>query len=825
MEEFRRPGAAALDDVVVTHQLSSRSRRAPDPVRENDALHALVRDLADKPRQVLQLLVDIALDLCDAGSAGVSLRERTPDGGELFRWITAAGQLAAYVETAAPADSPCGVCLARGAPQLFARPARHFAYLAAYPVIDEVLVIPFHVTGELRGTLWVASHDPARRFDGEDVRLLTALADFTGATVHRLEAEAALRRGEELLRTQLRLARAMTDDVAEALFLTDAAGAVTFANRGAEALLGWPAGDLVGRPLHDVVHRRADDIVCAVADCPMAGGGGASPRYEDVFVRRDGAAIEVACSRTLLDGGDGTLVIVQDVSAWKRAERERARYASQLVGLSAAATMIHSLSLGDALAVVTEQAREIIGAHQGRITLTGGPDAVPPPVVSRSAKYAAWDAVELEPTGPVLSAPLLDGEGGPMGVLQLCDKYEGDFSAQDEAILRQLAQLASVAAQNARRYEHEHSARVAADGANAAKDAFLGILAQELRNPLGVILSGLGVLERSGTETPEATRVRELIRHHTRQLARLLDGLLDLARISQGRIQLRPGVVDLRAIADIAVQAYRDRFDARGQRVVVSVPESPVHVFGDPARLQQIAGNLLDNASKYTPTGGSVWLSVEPVNDEVLVSVRDNGLGIPSDKLEAIFELFTQLDPPPAAGDGGLGVGLTLVRRLTEMHGGRVHAHSDGRGRGSEFIVRLRLARPPAAARRRAAPTVRRSYRVLLIDAHAAARDTLRLALELEGHHVEVFANGILALEAAPRLRPDVALVDLGVPGVDGDEVARRLRAACGRAVRLFAISGDGQPEDVRHALDAGFEGHLTKPVEIDEILRILDGL
>ena len=889
MAEFRRPGAAALDEVLITHQLGSRERRAPDPARENDAIHALVRNFSAKPQRVLQLLVDVALDLCRAGSAGISVRERTGDGGELFRWAALAGQLAAYVGLTTPAEaSPCGVCVAGGAPQLFALPARHFAHMAELPApIDEALVIPFHVDGEVRGTIWILSHDGGTRFDAEDARLMTALAEFTGAAVHRLELEAALRcseerlrgvgedlterrRGEQVLREQLLVARAITDHATEAFFLTDATGRVTFANRAAEQLLGRPARELTGRVFHDLVHHGGNGTRCVAEACALSAAATADRpgHHDDVFVRSDGRAVHVSYSGARLDCGDsiGGIIAVRDDSGRKRAEQQRAWYASQMAGLSGAATSIHSLSLNDALAVITERAREIVGAHQAMTVMTSPHEGAPPlGTVSLSEKYAAWRDHELRPGTSALellvcrsnrpfrlttaeldahptrgsleddgsgrpplrgwlAAPLQDRDGNNLGLIQLSDKYEGEFTDQDEAVLLQLAQMASVAIHNAQLYEQGEAARATAEAANAAKDEFLAMLAHELRNPLGVILNGVSVLDRHGSHAPESIRVRELIRHHTRHLARLLDDLLDLARISQNKIQLRSEVLDLRAVIDITVQAYRDGFEARGQKVSVSMPERPVYVYGDRTRLQQITGNLFDNASKYTPSGGSVWLAVEEIGDEALLSVRDNGIGIPPDKLESIFDLFTQLDVSLARTEGGLGIGLTLVRRLTEMHGGRVHAHSDGRGSGSEFIVRLRRARA-AASVARPVPAPRRAYDILIIEDNAAARETLRFVLELEGHRVEVSADGLAGVEAGERQRPDVAFVDIGLPGLDGYEVARRLRAVRGDGVRLFAITGYGQPEDVRRARHAGFDGHLTKPVEAEEVLRILASL
>lgn len=869
MAEFRRPRAAALDDVLITHQLGSRERRGGDSARENDAIHALVRELTAKPPRIFQLLVDIAVDLCRAGSAGISLRERAPDGSELVRWVAVAGQLAGYVGATTPADgSPCGVCLARGAPQLFEQPARHFAYLADLPaVIDEALVVPFLTNGDLRGTIWVHSHDGALRFDAEDTRLMTTLADFASLAVHRLSVD---RRGSEE-RVEEQVARAITEHAAEAVVLTDATGRVRFANRGAAELLGRSAGELTGRVFHDLVHGGGNGARCVGESCGLVPSTPADRpgHHDDVFMRHDGSAVPVVYSRAHVDlgGSTGEVIVARDDTGRKRADQERAWYASQLAGLSGAAASIHSLSLNEALAVITERAREIVGAHQALTLLAASVEEAPSlGTVSLSEKYSAWRGHELRPgLSPLdllvhrsnrssrlttaeldahparpsvddessgrpplrgwLAAPLRDRDGNPIGLIQLSDKYEGEFTEQDEAILLQLAQMASVAIHNAQLYEQGQAARATAESANAAKDEFLAMLAHELRNPLGVILNSVGVLDRHGSHAPESVRVRELIRHQTRHLARLLDDLLDLARISQGKIQLRSGVLDVRAVIDITVQAFRDGFEARGQKVWVSMPDAPVYVYGDRTRLQQIAGNLLDNASKYTPAGGAVWLAVEEIGDEVLLSVRDNGIGIPPDKLESIFDLFTQLDASLARTEGGLGMGLTLVRRLTEMHGGRVHAHSDGRGHGSEFIVRLRRARAPAVDPASAVHSARRSYDILIVEDNAAARETLRFVLELEGHRVEASADAVAGVEAAVRQRPDVAFVDIGLPGVDGYEVARRLRAVRGDGVRLFAITGYGQPEDIRRARHAGFDGHLTKPVEVEEILRILGSL
>ncbi|HEX3178633.1 MAG TPA: ATP-binding protein [Methylomirabilota bacterium] len=353
------------------------------------------------------------------------------------------------------------------------------------------------------------------------------------------------------------------------------------------------------------------------------------------------------------------------------------------------------------------------------------------------------------------------------------------------------------------------------------KDDFLAMLAHELRNPLAPILSAMQVIRRHPDNEDVVQRAREVVERQVRHQARLLDDLLDVSRITRGRITLRKTAVDVRAAVAAAVEATRPMIDGRGHTLSVVVPDTPLSVQADPTRLTQIVTNLLDNAAKYTNPGGQIDVHAERDGNAVVLRVRDTGIGIPPDMQGRIFDLFTQVDAPIARTLGGLGLGLSLVRSLVELHGGSISVASEGRERGTEFTVRLPVGAADApAGEARATPPAGRH--VMVIEDNADARDMLRIALELEGHRVETAADGVTGVETAIRTRPDVILIDLGLPGLDGYAVARRLRVVLGDRVTLVALTGYGQSEDRRRTREAGFDAHLVKPVDPDVLSRAL---
>ena len=309
-----------------------------------------------------------------------------------------------------------------------------------------------------------------------------------------------------------------------------------------------------------------------------------------------------------------------------------------------------------------------------------------------------------------------------------------------------------------------------------------------------------------------------------------MDDLLDLVRIAQGKMQVRPEWVDLGQVARRAADASRPLCEARRQELTVSVPASPVRLWADPTRLEQVLTNLLNNAARYTPEGGHIWLTATTEGAEAVVRVRDTGIGIPPEMLSRIFGLFAQVERPQERARGGLGIALALVKSLTEMHGGSVEAHSAGSGQGSEFVVHWPLAveqtpesapAPPAVA-----PTTERAVRVLLVDDNVDAAESLAMLLRLWGCEVVVAHDGPDALRAAETQRPEVALLDIGLPGMDGYELARRLRAAADtRGLRLVALTGYGLAADRERALAAGFDEHLVKPASLEVVQQVIERL
>ncbi|MBY0527279.1 MAG: PAS domain S-box protein [Gemmataceae bacterium] len=363
---------------------------------------------------------------------------------------------------------------------------------------------------------------------------------------------------------------------------------------------------------------------------------------------------------------------------------------------------------------------------------------------------------------------------------------------------------------------------------NRRKDEFLAMLAHELRNPLAPIRNAAHLLRMHATDEPQQQWAHDVIERQLEHLTRLVDDLLDVSRLSGGKIKLRKEVLDVATVLTRAVETARPLIDARRHRLRVTLPDEPVHLFADATRLAQVVGNLLNNAAKYTEEGGLIWLEAKRQGPEVIIRVRDTGVGIATDMLPRVFDLFTQVDQTLDRSQGGLGIGLTLVRRLTEKHGGRVHVSSSGPGQGSEFSVWLPVwteappVGPPIASAR---PVDGRGSgrRVLVVDDKVDAVESLARLLNLIGHETRTAQDGPAALEQARRFRPDVVLLDIGLPGMDGYEVARRLRQRPETArAQLVAVTGYGQEEDRRLSREAGFDLHLVKPVDLTVLQELI---
>jgi signal transduction histidine kinase/CheY-like chemotaxis protein len=374
--------------------------------------------------------------------------------------------------------------------------------------------------------------------------------------------------------------------------------------------------------------------------------------------------------------------------------------------------------------------------------------------------------------------------------------------------------------------QHDRAAAALQD-ADRRKDEFLAILAHELRNPLAPIRNSLHIMRLTGAQDPVIARVGQMMERQVNHMVRLVDDLFEISRITRGKIELRKERVEIETVVRNALEASRPLIDAAGHALTLHIASAPLIVEADPVRLAQVIANLLNNAAKYTDPNGQISLTIAERDGGAVISVRDSGTGIPAEMLPRVFDLFTQFDQGTERAQGGLGIGLTLVKSLVELHGGVVSVTSAGRGQGSEFQVRLPLAARHAPNKVLSeSPRDRQSFAgrcVLVVDDNRDAADSLAVLLQCIGADVHVAYSGAEALDALERCRPAVVLLDIGMPGMDGHEVARRLRQRSGfEHVTLVALTGWGQEDDMRRTREAGFDHHMVKPADIQTLTHLL---
>jgi signal transduction histidine kinase/DNA-binding response OmpR family regulator len=431
----------------------------------------------------------------------------------------------------------------------------------------------------------------------------------------------------------------------------------------------------------------------------------------------------------------------------------------------------------------------------------------------------------------VIVLPLVTAGRG-IGAVLVCLSH----ASVDRTAVGELIERSAGALENARLYrtlqleiEERRAVEAQLQTSNRRKDEFLAMLSHELRNPLAPIRTALEVIRRLAPAEPKLTWATEVTGRQVNHLTRLVEDLLDVARINQGKIALQMEALDLRTVLAHAVETVRPFIESRRHQLSKDIPDAPVMLRGDFARLSQVVANLLNNAAKYTEEGGLIELTLSVHRQgEAVISVRDDGIGIDGELLPNVFELFEQGKQSLDRSQGGLGVGLTLVQRLVELHEGSVAAGSPGVGRGSEFRVILPCLAPvtaphePATEVPAATPPI--GCRILVVDDNGDAADATSVLLELSGHEVKTVGDGMDALAAAPIFAPDVVLLDIGLPGMDGYEVAVFLRGLPEtRSSCLIALTGYGQPADRARAREAGFDHHLTKPADPDELLAVID--
>jgi PAS domain S-box-containing protein len=613
--------------------------------------------------------------------------------------------------------------------------------------------------------------------------------------------------------------RLLVEEVRDyAIFMLDPEGFIVSWNAGAEAIKGYKAEEIIGQHFSgfypaEAVERCVPDYELKVAQ--------AVGRFEDEGwrVRKDGSMFWANVVITALRDDDGKLrgfaKITRDLTErWRQEESLREseeRFRLLVEGIRDYAIFMldpegHVVSWNaGAEAIKGYRAEDILGQHFSRF--------YPEKDIARR-----WPWHELKVAREV---GRFEDEGWRV-------RKDGSMFWANVVITalydreHRLRGFAKVTRDMTERRRIE-----ALEKADIRRTEFLAMLAHELRNPLAPIRNALGLLGPGRSDEATVEWSRGVIERQVAHLSRLVDDLLDVSRITANKITLQRAPVDIAQVVSVAVEASQPLIQEQGHTLEVQVPEEPVRVKGDLTRLAQVVLNLLNNAAKYTPKGGRIRLTVERQQGEMVLRVRDNGIGIAPHLLPEIFELFTQGDRALDRPEGGLGIGLTLVKRLVELHGGSVQALSEGPDLGTEMVVRLPIlagdlpAGMPKTGESGQASVTRR---ILVVDDNRDATETLALLLELWGHEVYSALDGPSALALAAEHRPEIVLLDIGLPGMTGYEVAQRMRDIPGlERVLLVAVTGYGQQEDRRRTREAGFEYHLIKPVEPEKLRELID--
>jgi PAS domain S-box-containing protein len=671
------------------------------------------------------------------------------------------------------------------------------------------------------------------------------------------------KRAEERVRFQAR----MLDTVGQAAVVTDPDGTIIYWNRFAETPYGWASDEALGRSIIDVV--VAPEATAQATEIMGRLRAGENWSGEFLVRRRDGTTFPafVTDSPVLDDRGNLKAIIgvSVDITERKRVEQSLRFLADASATLGnvvdyqstlqkVAALAVPYFADWSAVDVLNEDGslRRLAVAHQDANKVSLAHELMrdyPPDPQSPVGAFAVLRTGKPELVGEITDEMLVAGakderhlrlirslglksyicvplavSGKTLGLLTFATAESGRiYTDADLALATDLAHRAEVAVENTRLYQ-------ALRETDRRKDEFLATLAHELRNPLAPIRNALQILKMPRVDAATVGRSRDMMERQVEHLVRLVDDLMDVSRVMRGKIELRRERVELAAIVARAVETVQPLVDAQGHQLTVRLPADSLPLDADPVRLAQVVGNLLTNAAKYTEPGGRIWLTADRVGGTAVLRVRDTGIGIAPQMLPRIFELFVQVDHASTKAQGGLGIGLTLVKNLVEMHNGTVEARSEGLAQGSEFVVKLPLVAQEVGSdqggetgQQAIPPPASSGHRLMVVDDNQDAADSLAMLLRLQGHEVRVAFSGVAALEITKGYTPDVVFLDIGMPGMDGYEVARRLRQQPGlEDVVLAALTGWGQKEDRRRTAEAGFNHHLVKPPEPKAVEGVL---
>ena len=697
--------------------------------------------------------------------------------------------------------------------------------LPAYRETSIRAVISVPILKDGRQVAGMALHQATpRRWQDHEVRLLAAVADRCRESIERSRIALDLRRAEERIRANRDYLRLLIDCTEDGFYSIDRDGVTIMCNTAFLRMLGFEREeDAIGRTLHDVIHHaHPDGSHYHVGDCPIyrAARHGIPARVADeLFFRLDGSSfpVEYQALPVWQDGVlQGAVCTFSDLTQRRRTEQalHRSRTESESLFAQTGAGICET-DLAGRILRVNDRFCQVVGYPRAQLLQKTMQELTHPDDLPRNLvlfRQAAADGRSFE-----IEKRYVGPDGAAVWVSNTVSPIRGAAGGPISSML-------SVAIDITERKRAEEALR---EG-DRRKDEFLAMLAHELRNPMAPIRAAADLMEVAHLDADRLKRTSQIIARQVRHMTGLVDDLLDVSRVTRGLVTLERENLDVRHVITDALEQVRPLVEEKKHHLTLDLCPEPAHVLGDQKRMVQILTNLLNNAAKYTPAGGNIRLAMQATDDAVLLSIADNGIGIAPELQPRIFDLFTQAERSPDRAQGGLGIGLALVKSLVELHGGTVSCDSAGTGQGSCFSVRL-----PRAARGGAAPeagpgqetpaTARR--RILVVDDNRDAALMLAMYLEVAGHEVLVEHDSQAALERALGAVPDVCVLDVGLPGMDGNELARRLRAAPGTAhALLIAATGYGQEADRRRALAAGFDHHLVKPVNAQALLALIAG-